>query len=64
MESIGYVVVYLLKGRLPWQGKDKGQEANAKVLQRKKELGVEELCGGLPKGVEEFMKYVRKLDFS
>merc|ERR1712008_598160 len=58
MESFGYVLVYLMKGKLPWQGlkvKSK-QEHSTKVCAIKSSIffsTVEKLCKGCP---EEFHK--------
>ena len=57
MESFGYVLVYLLKGKLPWQGlktKEK-TEKYKKIKEMKNSITSKELFEGLP---EEFMKYL------
>ena len=65
IESLGYMMVYFLKGNLPWQnikGKDK-DEKYLRIKEKKSSITVEELCEGLPEEVEEFLKYCRKLGF-
>lgn len=50
LESIGYMLIYFFKGKLPWQGlntKDK-EEKYRKIKEMKNELVVEEFCEGLP----------------
>ena len=50
LESLGYVLVYLLKGGLPWQGmqaKTK-KEKYARISEKKIETKVEDLCDKLP----------------
>ena len=50
LEATGYILVYFLKGSLPWQGikcADKRQK-NDLILQRKNETSTESLCSGLP----------------
>ena len=46
LESIGYVLIYLLKGVLPWQGIDAKtkEEKYAKILYKKEITPPEELC--------------------
>ena len=66
LESLGFVMIYLLKGKLPWQGlqaRDQKQKMR-KVLQAKKNTSIEELCEGLPPQFAEYMNKVRKLKFA
>ena len=51
VEAVGYVLVYLALGRLPWQraGKEKGKGHLAKVLEKKLITPPEILCKKLPK---------------
>lgn len=65
LEAIGYILIYLLKGKLPWQGiknKDK-KKRYTKIGELKETLSEEELCKGLPKEFSVFLKYCRNLDF-
>ena len=50
LESIGYVLLYFLKGCLPWQGlKLKAEEDQyAKICEKKKSVSLSELCAGIP----------------
>jgi serine/threonine protein kinase len=56
--SIGYVLVYFLKGSLPWQGLqgDSHEEKYLNILTKKQETSLEELCQDLP-GNLYFMDY-------
>lgn len=66
LESIGYLLVYMYKGKLPWQGvkhKDK-KERYRLIGERKKKITEEELCENMPKEFTIYLKYVRNLDFS
>jgi len=50
LEGMTYVIIYFLRGDLPWQGietKDK-EEKYAKIMRMKLDTSVEELCKGLP----------------
>mmetsp|Transcript_7162 Transcript_7162/g.6353 ORF Transcript_7162/g.6353 Transcript_7162/m.6353 type:complete len:149 (+) Transcript_7162:325-771(+) len=56
IEGIGYVLMYFLKGKLPWMGiqaktKDEKYE---KIKDKKVSVTVEQLCRGYPK---EFVKF-------
>eukprot|EP00826_Nyctotherus_ovalis_P008815 TRINITY_DN12291_c0_g3_i1.p1 TRINITY_DN12291_c0_g3~~TRINITY_DN12291_c0_g3_i1.p1 ORF type:complete len:559 (-),score=163.87 TRINITY_DN12291_c0_g3_i1:113-1789(-) len=65
MECMGYTLVYLGKGGLPWQ-QPKGKTRLQKYMevQRMKEVAkVEELCEGLGKEFAEYIKYCRALKF-
>jgi len=65
LESIGYILIYLYKGKLPWQGiKVKDNVKRYKLIgEKKKEISEEELCKNMPKEFTVFLKYVRTLDF-
>lgn len=50
MEAIGYVLIYFLKGSLPWQGLkvDKKEDRYKKIYEKKKITTPEELSNGFP----------------
>ncbi len=50
LEAIGFILVYLLKGTLPWQGvvPASGEELEEAVCKRKADTTVTELCKDLP----------------
>ena len=65
LESVGYVLLYFLKGRLPWQGipaKNK-EDHYKKIMLKKKEITPEELCYGYHKNFSEYIKYTRNLEY-
>ena len=65
LESAGYVLMYFLRGSLPWQGipgKNK-DERYKKILQKKMETSAQELCEGFPKEFEEYIEYTRAMEY-
>jgi hypothetical protein len=58
MESLGYVLLYFLRGSLPWQGlKAKSREQKEKLILEKKQSA--EDCGLFENLPEEFKKYFK-----
>jgi hypothetical protein len=68
LESIGYLLIYLIKGRLPWQGICQNEMSREQKYQMiyecKKQTTNEQLCQGLPKEFRLYMDYVKLLDFA
>lgn len=65
LESICYLLIFFLKGTLPWQG-IKGankEKCYKKIYQRKLTTTPECLCYKLPFEFKEFVKYTRQLRF-
>ena len=61
LEALGYMMIYLLRGQLPWQGlkaHSDGDKARL-VMEKKIALNVEDLCAGLPAEFVEYMTYVK-----
>ena len=65
MESIGYVIMFFLRGELPWQGlKVKSKEDKyRKILDKKKETSSKTLCANFPDEFREYVEYTRKLSY-
>lgn len=65
LEAIGYLLVYLYKGKLPWQGiKDPDKNKRYELIgNMKQSLTEEEICAGMPNEFCVFLKYVRAMDF-
>ena len=65
LESIGYVLMYLLNGSLPWQGIDAKtkEEKYAKILYKKEITPPEELCKGYPEELVCYLKYTKNLEY-
>ncbi|CAD8063254.1 unnamed protein product [Paramecium sonneborni] len=66
LESIGYVLIYLASGNLPWMNLqiDSKDAKYAKIYQIKKEIKIEDLCFNLPKCFYFFMNDIKSLEFS
>eukprot|EP01015_Nassula_variabilis_P006331 TRINITY_DN14816_c0_g1_i2.p1 TRINITY_DN14816_c0_g1~~TRINITY_DN14816_c0_g1_i2.p1 ORF type:complete len:285 (+),score=13.16 TRINITY_DN14816_c0_g1_i2:204-1058(+) len=65
LESIGYMMVYFLKGKLPWQhyeSQDKKQQFQ-KIGEEKWSTKLETLCTGLNKEIQEYLTYCSNLKF-
>jgi len=65
LESIGYLIIYFMKGKLPWQimkGSNK-EDKYLKIYNIKNNISPEILCNSLPYEIIEYIKYVKKLDF-
>lgn len=64
MISIGYMLIYLINGKLPWSILEKGKlERFRKILSIKSNTTNEELCKYLPIEFYEYMNYVKSLKF-
>ncbi len=65
LESLGYCLIYFIKGELPWQNlKSKVlKERYIKIMEMKIQTSIKKLCFGIPKQFEIFMHYVRDLKF-
>lgn len=61
LESLAYVLVYFLRGSLPWQGLD--LETSDLVLESKQTISSRFLCQGLPVQLRAFLEYSRSLSF-
>lgn len=59
LESLAYILAYLARGSLPWEG----LADPALVAQRKLDCSAEELCSGLPNEFAAFLSYARSLPF-
>jgi serine/threonine protein kinase len=65
LESVGYVLIYFLKGKLPWMGieaKTKEQKYK-KILQKKIDIPTKDLCEYLPEEMEIILDYVKNLEY-
>ena len=62
LESIGYVLVYFLKGVLPWQGLKNGNKYT-RIMEKKLQIPTEILCYGLPEELIFYLNYCKSLRF-
>jgi hypothetical protein len=65
MESLGYMMLYFLKGRLPCHGlnAESKQQKYQLIMDRKENISLDELCIDVPNEFKKYMGYVRALDF-
>ncbi|KAL6121481.1 hypothetical protein NUSPORA_01584 [Nucleospora cyclopteri] len=66
LESLGFLLVYFIKGRLPWQGL-KAETKKAKydrIFEVKRTTTVSELCKGCPDEIFLYMTHVRNLKYA
>jgi len=72
LESLVYVCIYLINGKLPWQnlgGKKKMRSAEEKrlrhqsILEKKQSISTRELCHNMPNSFKEFVTSIRSLKF-
>ena len=65
LEAVGYVLIYFLLGRLPWQGlpiKTK-EDRYVKIMEKKRDTTPEELCKTLPDEFREYVHYTRNMNY-
>ena len=60
-----YILIYFLKGKLPWQDvKAKQKEERHKLITEiKSKVTIESLCENTPKEFAELLTYVKNLEF-
>lgn len=65
LESLGYVLMYFLRGSLPWQGLKAAtkKQKYEKISEKKMATPTEVLCKGFPTEFVVYFQYVRSLRF-
>lgn len=65
LEGLGYVLIYLLKGSLPWQGLkgDTKKEKYQNITDKKTSTSAETLCADLPQEFANYINYCKALRF-
>eukprot|EP00931_Biecheleriopsis_adriatica_P044294 TRINITY_DN25326_c0_g1_i2.p1 TRINITY_DN25326_c0_g1~~TRINITY_DN25326_c0_g1_i2.p1 ORF type:complete len:446 (-),score=82.75 TRINITY_DN25326_c0_g1_i2:241-1410(-) len=58
LEALGHLLVYLLRGHLPWEGLPEIEALEVKLA-----AAPEDVCAGLPKEFAEYLGYCRNLKF-
>uniref|UniRef100_A0A914QYB4 non-specific serine/threonine protein kinase n=1 Tax=Panagrolaimus davidi TaxID=227884 RepID=A0A914QYB4_9BILA len=62
LEAISYILIYFLRGNLPWQHCKNTDEID-EIYEMKRSISVEELCEGLPTEFGKHLSYCRELKF-
>ena len=63
LESFGYMIIYLLKGFLPWKEFENKKNKIKKIYELKNKISFNRLCRYLPEEIKIFMEYTKKLSF-
>lgn len=70
LESLAYVLVYLIEGQLPWQNivvpshiKDSKRYKNQRIMEIKQSTSVDTLCRNVPAPVYDLLVEARRLAF-
>ncbi|XP_024392699.1 uncharacterized protein [Physcomitrium patens] len=65
LESLGYVLMYFLRGSLPWQGMKAGtkKQKYEKISEKKMSTPIEFLCKAYPSEFASYFHYCRSLRF-
>jgi casein kinase 1 len=65
LESIGYMLMYFLNGKLPWQGLKARtkQEKYDKISNKKMNISIDALCKNVPQQFAVYLTYTRNLRF-
>merc|ERR1719235_2449708 len=66
LESLGYVLLYFLRGSLPWQGlkAHSKKQKYERILEKKMATSPELLCRGFPSEFGTYLNYCRSLKFA
>jgi hypothetical protein len=64
LESIAYILIFFLRGNLPWQGlKSLIGNRYQRIMENKLQITTEILCYGLPDEIECYLNYCKSLKF-
>eukprot|EP00047_Mylnosiga_fluctuans_P020327 m.90993 g.90993 ORF g.90993 m.90993 type:complete len:388 (+) comp8483_c0_seq2:81-1244(+) len=64
-EALGHMLIYFLRGSLPWQGlkADNLKQRYTMIGEVKRTTPIDELCKGFPAEVATYLQYTRNLEF-
>merc|ERR1719265_1622792 len=65
LEAIGHMLIYFLRGSLPWSGLEARtkQEKYRRIYEKKKQEKLPHLCRGFPEAFVKYMQYARGLEY-
>ncbi|KAM3137827.1 hypothetical protein pb186bvf_010070 [Paramecium bursaria] len=65
LEALGYVLMYFLRGQLPWQNlrANNQKEKYERILEKKLATSSQSLCKGYPQQFVDYLEYVKNLKF-
>jgi len=65
LEAIGHMLMYFLRGSLPWSGLEAKtkQEKYRKIKEKKESVPIAELCATYPEAFATYLTYARNLNF-
>jgi len=65
LEAVGHLIMYFLRGSLPWQGlkAENVKERYIKIGDTKRNIPIENLCEDYPEEFVTYLRYVRHIDF-
>jgi len=66
LEAIGHMLLYFVRGALPWSGLDaKTQEEKyRKITEKKEQTPLEDLCQGHPSAFKDYLRITRGYEFT
>eukprot|EP00440_Ansanella_granifera_P069910 gb/GFBE01075847.1/.p1 GENE.gb/GFBE01075847.1/~~gb/GFBE01075847.1/.p1 ORF type:complete len:353 (+),score=87.00 gb/GFBE01075847.1/:1-1059(+) len=65
LEAIGHMLMYFLRGHLPWSGLEAKNKAEKyrKIKETKEVTRLSDLCAGFPEAFMQYLDYARGLEF-
>lgn len=65
LEAVGHMLLYFLRGKLPWSGLEAKtkKEKYEKIKKKKESTDLSALCAGFPDAFETYLRYARELGF-